>query len=143
MKTKLIYSDFDPELGESVALIESKYGNFYGFAQCHPDEDKPSPFVGCEIAEVRARMNVITCQIEDKRLKIKGLNELEDLLRQKPNCNYKSAEWRALRKYRYVLQDEIDNLIGCKKAMKAAIYRKLDAREEFYKRVMAKKNKGE
>ena len=26
MKTKLIYSDFDPELGESVALIESKYG---------------------------------------------------------------------------------------------------------------------
>ena len=47
MKTKLIYSNFDQETGESVVAIENKYGVFYGFSDLHPEEENVSSFVGC------------------------------------------------------------------------------------------------
>lgn len=52
-KYQLIYSDFDKETGESKVRILTDVGVFEGDAQCHPDE-RPSIYLGCEIAELRA-----------------------------------------------------------------------------------------
>ena len=38
--------------GESVAIIENRYGTFYGFSDLHPEEENVSTFVGCRYAEI-------------------------------------------------------------------------------------------
>ena len=42
MKNKLIYANFDKETGESKVIIDTKYGWFTGYAQCHPEEEAVS-----------------------------------------------------------------------------------------------------
>lgn len=37
-KTKLVYSNYDPESGISIARIQTPYGTFKGKARVHPKE---------------------------------------------------------------------------------------------------------
>lgn len=54
-KTKLVYSNYDPESGISIARIQTPHGTFKGKARVHPKEaDIASSYAGCKYAEIRA-----------------------------------------------------------------------------------------
>ena len=58
MKTKMIYSNYNPDTGESIVKIRNKYGIFTGVSRLQ-EEDRPyeSSFAGCEYAEMKANIS--------------------------------------------------------------------------------------
>lgn len=54
-KYKIVSSEFDPETGISCVRIQTKNGEFTGYAKCaESDLDIQSSFFGCQIAETKA-----------------------------------------------------------------------------------------
>lgn len=76
MKTKIIYEDFNKEIGTTLVTIQNKYGHFTGEAHCHPD-DEYSMFQGERIAVIRANIKFCKHRIIQEKAKIKALKELE------------------------------------------------------------------
>ena len=79
MKTKLIYSNFDQETGQSVAMIENKYGIFSGVSELHPEEENVYTFVGCRYAEIRAYMEYYRHRRDLIDEQLKGLIDFQNI----------------------------------------------------------------
>lgn len=67
---KFIRSSYNNETGISFVEIRHLGKTFIGEARCHPEEENPSSFAGCEYAEIRAEIKAL--KYERKILKNKS-----------------------------------------------------------------------
>ena len=51
---KFISSNYDEETGISEVIMQHMGKKFKGIARCHPEEEYPSQYAGCALAERRA-----------------------------------------------------------------------------------------
>ena len=92
---------WNKESGEAIAKIEDTDGNiFIGIAKCHPDDAAhKSEYLGTEIAEIRARMNMIR-HIRDTEIKpaLKALKHVQANMETNKQYNPRSYEARTVRR---------------------------------------------
>ena len=138
MKTKLIYSNFDPETGESVAIIENRYGTFYGFSDLHPEEENVSSFVGCRYAEIRAHIEYHRHRRDLIDEQIKGLTDFQKILKGTWNYNDQSTENRRLRKRIHELNEERASFSRKIELLKQTLKTSMENRDEFVKKHLTK-----
>lgn len=65
---KILYSNFDPQSGESIVTLVNRNGSYTGKAKLHPEDNNPSNFTGCRLAERRAYIKYL--KNERRRYKI-------------------------------------------------------------------------
>lgn len=138
MKTKLIYSNFDQETGESVVAIENKYGVFYGFSDLHPEEENVSSFVGCRYAEMRAWIKYLQYRKSLIDEQIKGLTDFEKILKGTWNYNESSPENKRLRKRIQELKEEKEVYKNKIDFIKQGLKNAMDDRDNFVKKHLTK-----
>lgn len=56
---KFISSNFWKDTGESRVIMQHLGKKFFGFAHLHPEDDKPSEYTGCSLAEKRATIKAL------------------------------------------------------------------------------------
>lgn len=94
--------DWIENLGTTVCEIEYKGNLFYGYAECHPDdEDMKSRRTGEEIAYRRAKIEVL-CHIRDNEIK-PALTALEHL----QGCMFHSKHYNQNTYENYMLRRQI------------------------------------
>lgn len=77
MKNKIISSSCNPETGTSKVVIQNKYGQFSGFAFCHPDDmDNFSQYAGDRYAEHRASAKFAKFRYKQEKIKLKTIQNL-------------------------------------------------------------------
>ena len=138
MKTKLIYSNFDPETGESVAIIENRYGTFYGFSDLHPEEENVSTFVGCRYAEIRAHIEYHRHRRDLIDEQLKGLIDFQNILKGTWNYDDQSTENRRLRKRIHELKEERRAFTRKIKLLKQTLKASMENRDKFVKEHLTK-----
>ena len=138
MKTKLIYSDFDQETGESVAIIENKYGTFSGVSILHPEEKNVSSFVGCRYAEIRAYMEYYRHRRDLIDEQLKGLIDFQNILKGTWNYNDQSTENRRLRKRIHELKEERRSFTRKIELLKQTLKTSMENRDKFVKEHLTK-----
>jgi hypothetical protein len=70
-RSKIIYSNYDMDTGESIVIIQNQYGTFCGMAKCHPDDEKyKSRLSGLRIAELRAYQAYYNYRSKDSDMKL-------------------------------------------------------------------------
>lgn len=138
MKTKLIYSNFDPETGESVAVIQNRYGTFYGFSDLHPEEENVSTFVGCRYAEIRAHIEYHRHRRDLIDEQLKGLIDFQNILKGTWNYNDQSTENRRLRKRIHELKEEKRTFTRKIELLKQTLKHSMENRDKFVKEHLTK-----
>ena len=101
---------WDPEEGSAIVKIEDKNGYvFIGSAQCHPDDkEHMSEYLGLEIAEIRARLNMLR-HIRDNET-IPALRVIEHVfnnMKTSKQFNPKSYEARMIRRQINILKADL------------------------------------
>lgn len=97
MKIKVINADFNSDTGISTVTIRTPLGEFTGTATLHQD-DYPSKFKGCRIAELRADVKYLKAYRRQFRNELNGLNKLVGRMSSYRNYNYNSIEAISVRK---------------------------------------------
>ena len=131
MKNKIIYSDFNQDTGESIVIIRNKLGDFHGVADLHPEEEHVSSFVGCRYAEARAHIACAQYQRDVLDTQIKALKDFENILKGKWDYNEHSMEAKRLRRRIHELKEQRMEMKNKIIAMKAALKKAMDERDEF------------
>lgn len=138
MKTKLIYSNFDQETGQSVAIIQNKYGIFSGVSDLHPEEENVSSFVGCRYAEIRAYMEYYRHRRDLIDEQLKGLIDFQNILKGTWNYNDQSTENRRLRKRIHELKEERKSFTRKIELLKQTLKNSMENRDNFVKNFLTK-----
>lgn len=135
---KLIDSEYDKENGVSYVTIQTELGNFSGAAFLHPeDEDFPSSFLGCEIAEYRATIDYFEKLLYRLNIEIKTLESLRiDFIRTYKEEYHECMLLEKRLKQKNKLKQEIKENI---KSLKELIDNKINNRLIIAKRMQEKK----
>lgn len=75
MKYKLKNSNYNEETGVSMVEISTRYGNFSATVQMRADEEYPSKYFGCKLAEIRALKKAEKMRLRELRAELKGLQD--------------------------------------------------------------------
>lgn len=93
-KTKLVYSNYDPESGISIARIQTPHGTFKGKARVHPLEaDIASSYAGCKYAEIRAYIKYYKFLAKLKQSSIEEITKIYNKLNQCKTIPDKATNW--------------------------------------------------
>ena len=138
-QAKLIYSNYDPETGISIARIQTPHGTFKGKARVHPNDiNIASHYAGCKYAEIRAYIRYYKFLA---KLKQSAIEEIKKLY----NKFYDSFD--TPNKVLYWTKDAINDLTKEKEEYlaTAAEYQKdlkllIDQRDEILKKINKAKN---
>ena len=138
-QAKLIYSNYDPETGISIARIQTSHGTFKGKARVHPNDiNIASHYAGCKYAEIRAYIRYYKFLA---KLKQSAIEEIKKLY----NKFYDSFD--TPNKILYWTKDTINDLTKEKEEYlaTAAEYQKdlkllIDQRDEILKKINKAKN---
>lgn len=103
---KIIDVKFNEYTGESICYMMTDYGVVIGKAKLHPD-DKPSRFLGCEIAERRAYVKGLKLHLHSLQSQYKIMNTYYDTISQKKGFNPKTNEANHARRFLEHLNNEI------------------------------------
>lgn len=77
MKSKIIKSHLNKKTGVSIVTIQNKYGKFFGYAQCHPDDmETYSQFAGERYATLRAYKSFAKFRLKQEKIKLKTIENL-------------------------------------------------------------------
>ena len=77
MKSKIISSYLNKDNGYSRVTIQNKYGEFKGYAFCHPDDMKEySQFAGERYATLRAYKSFAKFRLKQEKIKLKTIQNL-------------------------------------------------------------------
>ena len=133
-KTKLIYSNYDPETGISIVRIQSPEVIFKGKARVHPSEnDIASSFAGCKYAEIKAYIKYFKNLKNLKQYAIKEITKLYNQLSQRKDIPDVAANyaWTQLEKLKQEKQECEQEIIDLKKELDDSI----KMRSEILKRI--------
>ena len=103
---------WDPEEGSALYKIEMDNNVFYGSARCHPDDESiKSEKIGLEIAEIRARLNILR-YLRDSEYKpqLKILKHLQSNMMTSKKYNKKSYEARMLWRQINILENDLRSI---------------------------------
>lgn len=75
MKYKLKNSNYNEETGVSMVEISTRYGNFSATVQMRADEEYPSKYFGCKLAEIKALQKAEKMRLRELRAELKGLQD--------------------------------------------------------------------
>lgn len=75
MKYKLKNSNYNEETGVSMVEISTRYGNFSATVQMRADEEYPSKYFGCKLAEIKALKKAEKMRLRELRAELKGLQD--------------------------------------------------------------------
>lgn len=75
MKYKLKYAHYNEETGISTVEISTRYGNFSATVQMRADEEYPSKYFGCKLAEIKALKKAEKMRLRELRAELKGLQD--------------------------------------------------------------------
>lgn len=141
MKTKLLFSHYEPDSGISIVGMRNKYGYFEASACLHP-EDIPyaSSFFGCQVAEAKCMIKTHEERIRLINIKIKTLENFEKSLKNLKDYNPYSIECRKLRKQIYILKKEKDEILHTIQKIKQNIQTSETSRKRTLDMIQAKKN---
>lgn len=56
---KFISSSYNSDTGYSEVIVQHLGEKFIGIAKCHPEEEAPSEYAGCALAEIRAEIKAL------------------------------------------------------------------------------------
>lgn len=142
MKIKIIKSDFDRKTGISTVIIQTNLGKFIGLSKLH-EEDKPyeSSFAGCQYAEMRAIIKYMKARIQKISNEIIGLEKGIKMLMNLKDYNKDSLENRKLRKQLYIMKQEKKDWEERLKSLSDRLYKKMNERVAFIKRIEKEKEK--
>lgn len=101
-QTKLIYSNYDPDTGISIARIQTPHGTFKGKARVHPNEiNIASHYAGCKYAEIRAYIKYYKFLAKLTQSTIEEVTKIYNKLDQCKDIPNKAT---------YILRDHLDAL---------------------------------
>lgn len=82
MKYHLLYSNFNPETGESVVQLGTNLGVFTGTSHLQKaDEQYPSNFFGCQCADLKARRKYCKARARQAALQLETLVTYRERMR--------------------------------------------------------------
>ena len=106
MGNKIIKSDQNKETGFSEIIIQNKYGEFYGWSQCHPDDmDNYSMFAGERYAEIRAAADYAKFRLKQEKIKLKTIQSLVRDIENGPSTSMEYMPEKYRRKINLKLRD--------------------------------------
>lgn len=108
MKYKLKHADFDAELGVSIVEISTRYGNFGAVVRMREDEQYPSKYFGCELAEIKALKQAEKMRLRELRAELKGLQDFFTEMMDTRNFNGYSFPMLKLGEKMVKLRQDID-----------------------------------
>lgn len=109
MKTKMVFSEYNPETKTSTVKVANALGIFTGYAKCHP-EDSESSFLGCHLAEYRANIKALRYEINLIKAQINILNQTYNMFKDNRYFNENSLESRKIRKMIYIKEAKYKEL---------------------------------
>lgn len=107
---RIVQSSYEEESGLSHVVIETKYGQFQGYAYRHPEEPTPSNFIGCHIAEMRALLASMKYEYKMERNALKTLKHTYSILVNCADTDEFGIELRKFRKQIYLQETKVEKL---------------------------------
>lgn len=107
---RIVQSSYEEESGLSYVVIETKYGQFQGYAYRHPEEPTPSNFIGCHIAEMRALLASMKYEYKMERNALKTLKHIYSVLVNCADADEFGIELRKFRKQIYLQETKVEKL---------------------------------
>jgi hypothetical protein len=136
MKEKLIYSNYNKDIGLSTVIINTKYGKFYGQSQLKEEDKKEaSRYFGCECALIKARIKCQKQILKDTKNKIKALKDCYSNISQSKAFNEKSYEAKAMRKQIYILESKRKSILVAINLLENNFFNTINEREELLKKI--------
>ena len=136
MKSKLVYSNYNPETGLSAVIVETKNGYFGATSQLRvEDEDIASRFAGCDYAFSKAVRKSLKQDIKNINLKIKTLLDFEKTLKNMKSYNPYSFEMKRLRKEVYILNKQKKEIEKEIQGITAAMIKAMEERPQKIKKI--------
>lgn len=136
MKEKLIYSNYNKDIGLSTVIITTKYGKFYGQSQLKEEDKKEaSRYFGCECALIKARIRCQKQILKDTKNKIKALKDCYSNISQSKAFNEKSYEAKAMRKQIYILESKRKSILVAINLLEINLSNIINEREDLLKKV--------
>lgn len=146
VKTKLIKSGYEKELGVSYATVSNKYGEFTSIVYLNPidkEKNRESTFAGCRFAHMRANAKNLKEQIKASRYRLKSLTELLAEFQNSDNVNIKSIESKKLKRKIKEEMDKYESLKEEYNIMLQDIEKAIKERDEILNRHDKKKKQGQ
>ena len=120
----------------SCIIRDNQDNVYYGMAVAHPDDiDMANEKTGLTIAKTRAQTQFITYKISQLREQLKSLQHLENCMLQSKHYNQKSYEARMLHRQIKIKENQIKTLVNERLELREDLYRYLQKKEEFYKKI--------
>ncbi len=138
-KTKLVYSNYDPETGISIARIQTPHGTFKGKARVHPKEaDIASSYAGCKYAEIRAYIKYYKFLAKLKQSSIEEITKLYNQLSQCKTIPNKAVFWA--KDQLDILKKEKKDYLRTAKEYQEDMEELINQRSEILKKINKAKN---
>jgi len=138
-KTKLVYSNYDPETGISIARIQTPHGTFKGKARVHPREaDIASSYAGCKYAEIRAYIKYYKFLAKLKQSSIEEITKLYNQLSQCKTIPNKAVFWA--KDQLDILKKEKKDYLRTAKEYQEDMEELINQRSEILKKINKAKN---
>jgi hypothetical protein len=122
----------------SYVAIGTSLGKFSDTAWCHP-QDEFSSFFGCQIAENRAIIKYHKKKIAQIKIELKTLKNLKLLFESMKDFTPKSREYCQLCKQVHIKENELKKEQALVIAIKETIDKSIKERDEYMKKLAAKK----
>ena len=111
MKTKMVFSEYNPETRMSTVKVANTLGIFTGYAKCHP-QDTESSFLGCHLAEYRATIKALKYEANLLNSQINVLYQTYGMFEANKDFNPNSLEARKIRKMTYIKENKYNEIIN-------------------------------
>lgn len=139
--TQFIYNDTDHSY-TCVRTIRNK--KFIGHTRCHPgDYDFESKLVGEHYAYMRALIKELADRRDTKRLELKALRHLYNILEQNKNVCLESEEMYTIRRQIKLAEDEIRDIRELIKATRFELHATIISKDTYYKALRERRKKNE
>ena len=146
MKNKIIYSHLDKKTGTSIVTIQNKYGKFYGYSQCAPEDmSRYSQFAGERYATLRAYKSFAKFRLKQEKIKLKTIENLlkdieYDTYDESTFFNDTSVPMRKIRLKHRDYKQSVEDWENIYNFYEQEIKREDEERQALLEKVKAKKN---
>ena len=106
MSNKIIASRTDEESGFSSITIQNKYGKFFGWSQCHPEDmNNFSVYAGERYAQIRAAAEFAKFRYKQEKIKLQTIQNLIKDIEYDPGLSMAYLPSKVRRKINIKLRD--------------------------------------
>ncbi len=127
---------YDATKGVSSCIIVDKDKTFIGLALCHPDDmDFMSEKTGCNIAESKARIEMLKYKRDELKATIKTFKHFMSCIKNSKNYNPNSYETKMIRRQLRQLENQLATTKQEIATEKEALKEYIVLKDNFYKKI--------